>query len=56
LLSSFFLLCGIAAFFGVPAIGFNGEAIDGVRGLITGLIAAAAPLIVVVAWRNISRK
>jgi hypothetical protein len=56
LLSSFFLLCGIAAFFGLPAIGFNGEAIDGARGLITGLMAAAVPLIVVVAWRNMSRK
>jgi len=54
LLSSFFLICGIAAFFGVPAVGFSGQPIVGVRGFVAGLVAAAVPLLVVSGWRKVS--
>jgi hypothetical protein len=56
LLSSLFLICGIAAFFGVPAVGFSGQPIVGVRGLVVALVAAAVPLAVVLGWRKMSGK
>ena len=55
-MSSLFLICGIAAFFGVPAVGFSGQPIVGVRGLVVGLVAAAVPLAVVLGWRKMSGK
>ena len=56
LLSGFFLICGIAAFFGVPAVGFNGQAVVGVSGFVTALAAAALPPLVVLGWRKMSRR
>jgi len=54
LLSAFFLICGIAAFFGAPAVNFNGQPVLGVRGFLAGLVVAAVPLLVVLGWRKMS--
>jgi hypothetical protein len=56
LLSGFFLICGVAAFFGIPAVQFDGQAIVGVRGFVTALVAAVVPPIVVLGWRKKSRE
>jgi hypothetical protein len=56
LLSSFFLICGIAAFFGVLAVGFDGQPIVGVRGFVAGLFDAAVPLAVALGWRRMFGK
>jgi hypothetical protein len=56
LLSGLFLICGIAAFFGVPAVGFSGQPIVGVRRFVVGLVAAAVPLVVVLGWRKMPGK
>ena len=56
MLSAFFLICGIAAFFGVPAVSFGGQPVLGVRGFVAGLVVAAVPLLVVLGWRRMSGK
>ena len=56
LLSVLFLICAIAAFFGVPAVQVGGEPVVGLRGLVVGLVAAAAPLVVVLGWRKMQAK
>jgi hypothetical protein len=55
-LSAFFLICGIAAFFGVPAVSFNGQPALGLMGFVAGVVVAAVPLLVVLVWRRISGK
>jgi hypothetical protein len=55
LLSSLFLICGVASFFGVPAVQFNGKAVVGVSGFVMALAAAAVPPLVVMGWRKMSR-
>jgi hypothetical protein len=56
LLSVLFLICGVAAFFGVPAVHIDGQPVLGVRGFATALIAAAIPPLVVFGWRKIFAK
>ncbi len=56
LLSSFFLICGVAALFGVSAVQFDGQAIVGVRGFVRAVAAAVVPPIVVFGWRKMSRE
>jgi hypothetical protein len=56
LLSAFFLICGVAAFFGVSSVQFDGQPIVGIRGFVTALLASAAPPVVVLGWRKMSRK
>ena len=55
-LSGFFLVCGVAAFFGISAVAFNGKPVVGVMGFVTGLVAAAVPLAIVLGWRKRSAK
>lgn len=54
LLSGLFLICGVAALFGVPAVHVDGQVMLGVRGLLAALVAAAVPPIVVLGWRKLS--
>ena len=56
LLSSLFLICGVAAFFGVPAVHIDGQPVLGVGGFLIALVSAAIPPIVVFGWRKISAK
>jgi len=56
LLSGFLLICGVAAFFGIPAVGVDGQPIVGVRGFVIALVAAAVPPVVVLGWRKMSGK
>jgi hypothetical protein len=55
-LSAFFLLCGVAALFGIPAVQFDGQAILGVRGFVIALSVAALPPAAVLGWRRLSGK
>lgn len=56
LLSVMFMICGVAALFGIPAIGFNDKPVLGVAGLATALVYAAVPPLLVLGWRKIKRK
>jgi hypothetical protein len=53
LLSGFFLIGGVAAFFGIPAVQVHGRPVIGVVGLVTSLIFAAVPPVVVLGWRRL---
>jgi len=55
LLSLLFLICGLAAFFGVPAVNFNGRPITGLVGLLIGLLIAAIPPVVVLGFRRLKQ-
>ena len=55
-MSGFFLICGVAALFGIPSVQVNGHAIAGVAGFVTALVVAAVPPVVVLGWRKISAK
>ena len=52
LLSIAFIICGIAALFGVPAIYAFYKPVLGVLGLATSLVYAAVPPLVVLGWRK----
>ena len=56
LLSVFFIIGGIAALFGVPAIYVNYKPVLGVIGLATSLVFAAVPPLVVLGWRKMKSK
>jgi len=56
LLSGLFLICGVAAFFGVPAVLVGGQPIVGGRALVVSLIFAAVPPVAVLGWRKVVRK
>ena len=56
LLSGLFLICGVAAYFGIPAVLVDGQAIVGVRALVASLIFAVVPPVAVLAWRKVVRK
>jgi hypothetical protein len=52
LLSLMSLICGVAALFGIPAIWVGGRPIAGIAGLLTALLFAAVPPLVVLGWRE----
>ena len=56
LLSALFIICGIAALFGVPAIYVNHKPVLGVLGLATSLVFAAVPPLMVLGWRKVKGK
>jgi hypothetical protein len=56
LLSVFFVIGGIAALFGVPAIYVNNKPVLGVLGLATSLVFAAVPPLIVLGWRKMKSK
>jgi hypothetical protein len=56
LLSCLILICGVAALFGVPAVWVGGRPIVGIAGLVTALLTAAVPPVVVLGWRKMSGK
>jgi len=56
LLSVFFIIGGIAALFGVPAIYVNYKPVLGVLGLATSLVFAAVPPLIVLGWRKMKSK
>ena len=56
LLSVAFIIGGLAAFFGVPAIYWNYKPIFGALGFAAALLFAAAPPLVVLGWRKLKRK
>ena len=56
LLSVMSIICGVAAFFGKPAIYVNYKPVLGVAGLATSLLFAAVPTLAVLGWRRYSRK
>jgi hypothetical protein len=51
-----FVILGIAALFGIPAVSVNGRPVFGVAGLATSLVFAAVPPLVVLGWRKYSSK
>jgi hypothetical protein len=55
LLSAMFLISGVAAFFGVPAISVHGKPVTGPLGLLVSLAMAATPPLVIVVWRKYRR-
>jgi len=55
LLSVLFVIGGLAALFGIPAIYAGGKAVLGVLGFATSLLYAAVPPVVVLAWRKWKR-
>jgi hypothetical protein len=56
LLSGLFLIGGVAAFFGIPAVQVAGQPVTGIAGLVTSLAFAAVPPVAVLGWRRMSRK
>jgi 4-amino-4-deoxy-L-arabinose transferase-like glycosyltransferase len=56
LLSVMFVICGLAALFGIPAIYVHAKPLFGAAGLATSLLMAAIPPLVVLGWRKYSRK
>ena len=52
LLSGLFLLCGAAAFVGVPSVHVGGRPVVGLTGLFAALVLAAVPPILVFGWRK----
>ncbi len=56
LLSGLFLICGVAAFFGIPAVYVDHQPAVGSSGLYIALVAAAVPPVDVLGWRKMSRK
>ncbi len=56
LLSVMFLICGVAALFGVPAVWVNYKPITGLAGLGLSLVWAALPPLVVLGWRRWKRR
>jgi hypothetical protein len=56
LLSGLYLICGVAAFFGVPAIQVHGQTLVGLSGLVVSLAMAAMPPIIVLGWREFRKK
>jgi hypothetical protein len=56
LLSGLFIICGMAALFGVPAVYVSGRPILGVLGFVTALTSAVVPPLVILGWRKVSGK
>ena len=56
LLSVVFIICGIAALSGIPAIYVGNKPVLGVLGFATSLVFAAVPPLVVLGWRKMKRK
>ena len=56
LLSVAFVICGIAALIGVPAIYAFHKPVLGVFGLAASLVYAAIPPLVVLSWRKIKSR
>jgi hypothetical protein len=56
LLSFMCIICGLAAFVGIPAVYVNAKPVFGVAGLATSLVFAVVPPLVVLGWRKNSRK
>jgi len=55
LLSVLFIICGILAWLGYPAVYVGGEPVTGSKGLFLALIAAFFPPLVVLAIRKFRR-
>ncbi len=55
LLSALFIICGILAGLGYPAVHIGGKPVTGVNGLFLALIAAFFPPLVVLAVRKFRR-
>ena len=53
LFSLMWIILGLAALFGVPAISVGGKILVGVAGLATALAVGAIPPLVVLGWRKI---
>jgi hypothetical protein len=51
-----FVICGLAALFGIPAIYVAAKPVFGVAGFATSLVFAAIPPLLVFGWRKYSRK
>ena len=51
-----FIICGIAALFGIPAIYVNYKPVFGALGFATSLVFATVPPLVVLGWRKMKRK
>ena len=56
MLSALILICGAAAFFGVPAVYVRGQPVFGLAGLVAALVMAAVPPVIVFGWRKIRGK
>ena len=56
LLSAAFIICGIAALFGVTAIYVNYKPVLGILGFATLLVFAAVPPLIVLGWRKMKGK
>jgi len=56
LLSGLFLICGVAALFGILAVQVEGEPVAGAKGFVIALVAALVPPLVVLGWRKMSGK
>ena len=56
LLSLLFLICGAAAFVGVPSVYVGGQSVTGLAGFAAALIMAAVPPVVVFGWRKLRGK
>ena len=56
LLSALFLICGAAAFVGVPSVYVGGQPVTGLAGLVVALITAALPPVFVFGWRKLRGK
>ena len=55
LLSALFLLCGLLALVGYPAVYFGGGVVTGVSGLLLATLYACVPLLLVLLVRRIRR-
>jgi len=56
MLSGLFVICGVAALFGVPAIYVNYKPVFGGLGFVASLVYAAVPPLLVLGWRKVKAK
>jgi hypothetical protein len=56
LLSLLILICGAAALVGVPSVYVGGRPVSGFAGLVTTVLSAAVPPVLVFGWRKLRGK
>jgi hypothetical protein len=56
LLSTLFMIGGIAALFGVPGVHVGNQFVVGVKGLLAAMMMAAVPPVLVLVWRKLQKR